>query len=49
MSGGHLLCADRSGTKTHCDGAENVVKIGFGGRVYEYYERKQSADSGRRV
>lgn len=27
----------------------NFVRIGFGGRVYEYYERKQSADSGRRV
>lgn len=26
MSGGHLLCADRSGTKTHCGGMENVAE-----------------------
>ncbi|HIX67016.1 MAG TPA: hypothetical protein H9735_02670 [Candidatus Anaerostipes excrementavium] len=26
MSGGHLLCADRSGTKTHCGGVKNVAK-----------------------
>mgnify|MGYP001851301808 CR=1 FL=1 len=26
MSGGHLLCADRSGTKTHCGGVENVAE-----------------------
>ena len=26
MSGGHLLCADRSGTKTHCGGAEDVAE-----------------------
>ena len=25
MSGGHLLCADRSGTKTHCGDVENVA------------------------
>ena len=26
MSGGHLLCADRSGTKTHCGDVENVAE-----------------------
>ncbi len=32
MSGGHLLCADRSGTKTHCSDGENVAEAANAGR-----------------
>ncbi len=44
MSGGHLLCADRSGTKTHCGDGENVAEAARRRRrILQSFGKKQKS------